>query len=127
MTIEQATINSLMGHIEALEDTIKTLEGKLCVDSVSRKEVKEKMLKYGFKAPDMTVTEFVEDELSSVLPPIAKGKWIRQTEEHNTNFASVVIEYYECEYCGHKVGIDNITNYCPNCGAEMEIKENDND
>ena len=26
-------------------------------------EIKEKLIKYGFKAPDMTVTEFVEDEL----------------------------------------------------------------
>lgn len=26
-------------------------------------EIKEKLIKYGFKAPDMTATEFVEDEL----------------------------------------------------------------
>ena len=30
-------------------------------------EVKNKMLKYGFKAPDMTVTEFIEDELTIIL------------------------------------------------------------
>ena len=34
-------------------------------DAVSRQVVKEQMLKYGFHAPDMTVTEFVED-----LPPV---------------------------------------------------------
>lgn len=34
-------------------------------DCVSRQVVKEQMLKYGFRAPDMTVTEFVED-----LPPV---------------------------------------------------------
>lgn len=28
---------------------------------ISKAELKEKMLKYGFTAPDMTVTEFVED------------------------------------------------------------------
>lgn len=28
---------------------------------ISRTEVKEKMIKYGFHAPDMTVTEFMED------------------------------------------------------------------
>ena len=32
-------------------------------DYVSRGAIKDAMLRYGFKAPDMTVTEFVEDEL----------------------------------------------------------------
>lgn len=35
---------------------------------MSREAVKEQMLKYGFLAPDMTVTEFVEDCLPSVTP-----------------------------------------------------------
>lgn len=39
-----------------------------CEDAVSRKTVKELMLKYGFLAPDMTVTEFVEDCLPPVTP-----------------------------------------------------------
>ena len=34
-------------------------------DLVSRQTVKRQMIKYGFHAPDMTVTEFVED-----LPPV---------------------------------------------------------
>lgn len=37
-------------------------------DLISREAVKELMLKYGFTAPDMTVTEFVED----ILPSVAK-------------------------------------------------------
>lgn len=36
-------------------------------DSISRQMVKEQMIKYGFHAPDMTVTEFVED-LPSIKP-----------------------------------------------------------
>lgn len=36
-----------------------------CTDAVSRQTVKEQMIKNGFHAPDMTVTEFVED-----LPPV---------------------------------------------------------
>ena len=35
-------------------------------DLISRQVVKEKMQYYGFHAPDMTITEFVEDELPSV-------------------------------------------------------------
>ena len=36
-------------------------------DSISRQVVKEQMLRYGFTAPDMTVTEFIED-LPSAQP-----------------------------------------------------------
>ena len=35
-------------------------------DLIDRAQVKESMLKYGFHAPDMTVTEFVEDELTTI-------------------------------------------------------------
>lgn len=35
-------------------------------DLISRKAVRDGMMKYGFHAPDMTVHEFVEDELPSV-------------------------------------------------------------
>ena len=41
-------------------------------DLTSRQVVKEQMIKYGFHAPDMTVTEFVED-LPSVKPKT--GYW----------------------------------------------------
>ena len=37
-----------------------------CGDCTSKQAVKEQMIKYGFHAPDMTVTEFVEDVLPSV-------------------------------------------------------------
>lgn len=39
-------------------------------DCVSRQKVKEGMIKYGFHAPDMTVTEFIEDELPPVTSKI---------------------------------------------------------
>lgn len=36
------------------------------MELTSRKAVRDGMMKYGFVAPDMTVHEFVEDELPSV-------------------------------------------------------------
>lgn len=51
--------------LEVLEDfstAIKALEQESSGDNVvSRDVVKEQMIMYGFHAPDMTVTEFVED------------------------------------------------------------------
>lgn len=35
---------------------------KLC----SKLQVRELMKRYGFSAPDMTITEFVEDELTTI-------------------------------------------------------------
>lgn len=48
------------------------LKQESCKDAVSRQMVKEQMIKYGFLAPDMTVTEFVED-LSPVN--LKESKW----------------------------------------------------
>jgi hypothetical protein len=42
-------------------DSIPPVNSLLCEDAVSKQMVKEQMIKYGFHAPDMTVTEFVED------------------------------------------------------------------
>ncbi len=71
------------GQIEAYSRDRKRLcdlppaQPEPCEDAVSRKTVKELMLKYGFLAPDMTVTEFVEDCLPPVTP---KQRWISVTE-----------------------------------------------
>ena len=37
-------------------------------DYISRGAIKDAMLRYGFKAPDMTVTEFVY-RFSAIFPP----------------------------------------------------------
>lgn len=83
-----------------------------------RKVVKGQMIKYGFKAPDMTVTEFVEDCLPSVTPTRPTGKWIEK-EDYNLD------TYYECSECGADYCIEGdilIHKYCPNCGCEMTEK-----
>lgn len=49
---ERDTLNLVLKRIKALP----TVEPQ-----ISKSELREKMLKYGFTAPDMTVTEFVED------------------------------------------------------------------
>lgn len=59
--------------IDACKGAIKLLEQEPCEDVVCRQAVKEQMIKYGFIAPDMTVTEFVED-LPSVQPMSKRGK-----------------------------------------------------
>ena len=51
------------------EALVQYFNKKPCEDAVvSRETVRQGMMKYGFTAPDMTVHEFVEDELPSVTP-----------------------------------------------------------
>ena len=44
--------------------------------------------------------------------PVVRGKWI-----FYDSFA------WECTHCGwlnyHNMGVPNVYNYCPNCGADM--------
>ena len=75
-------------------------------DAISRKWIKNAMLNYGFTAPDMTVTELIED--APEIEP-RHGKW---------EVAGDTTHYYICSICG-KPG-DWHDNYCPQCGAKME-------
>lgn len=44
---------------------------------IDREAIKNAMLRYGFKAPDMTVTEFVEDELPTAdVETLERTRWI---------------------------------------------------
>lgn len=92
-------------------------------DYISRGAIKDTMLRYGFKAPDMTVTEFVEDELPTAdVELVRHGAWYpcfedwRQQQEGN-----------KCSVCGFEyygTGIRSF-HYCPNCGAKMCLEDND--
>ena len=87
------TKNSLsIAETIAIEKAIKALEAQPCEDCISRKVVKEQMIKYGFKAPDMTVTEFVEDCLQSVTPK-PKSKWTSTKEGLPEKDGTYVVQY----------------------------------
>lgn len=90
-------------------------------DYISREAAKTGMIRYGFTAPDMTVTEFVEDELPAAdVEPVRHGRWIKDGD------------FLICSACEAEIniknslGADNHRKYCPNCGAKMDLEvEND--
>jgi hypothetical protein len=100
-------------------------------DYISRETIKDAMLRYGFKAPDMTVTEFVEDELPAAdVEPVRHGNW-------NIRLADKSTLCLECSICGRKVDNIDLHNlleageygeacrrypYC-HCGAKMDLEE----
>jgi transcription elongation factor Elf1 len=69
----------------------------------------------------------MERYATPATPTRKKGKWIVKENIHGLE------KFYECSNCGNhclyeyvEIGFKNAkTKYCPNCGAEMETKEND--
>lgn len=101
----------LKGYDYGVKDWFKS-KTQPCEDAVRREAVKNGMIKYGFHAPDMTVTEFVEDCLPSVTPERTKGKWIKCKSRFG-------VEYFKCSECGRKLHwIDRDDNYCSDCGSD---------
>ena len=85
---------------------------------IERETIKAAMIHYGFKSQDMTVTEFVEDELPAAdVAPVRHGRWI---EKEKYTFGVM----YDCSICDNRI-LDNghSWNYCPNCGAKMDGAE----
>ena len=51
------------------------------------------------------------------FPDREKGEWIRHPTRHED------FDTWVCNKCGEEVfGHENITNFCPNCGADMRGK-----
>lgn len=104
---------------EALILVAESLKAKPCEDAISRQAMldglagiaKAKARSDAQKALMGRVMFFTE-QLPPVTPKPKMGKWIRQGNDYT--------DYYECEHCGIAVGLDDIKNYCPNCGAKME-------
>ena len=83
---------------------LESLEQEPCEDTISRQAVKEQMIKYGFHAPDMTVTEFVED-LLPVTPQRKTAYWIKRPND------------FRCSKC--LIVHSHTSIFCPSCGARM--------
>lgn len=60
------------------------------------------------------------------------GKWIRKTEVLNSDGQQGRYYWHECDQCGErppytKFMNENLSNYCPNCGAKMGGGDNEAD
>lgn len=99
------TSEDLQGIIKGLP----SVNPQPCEDAISRQaaiRIAERGQVQGYE------WQFKElNKLPPVNPQPKTGHWIRQTDDYH--------DYYECEHCGIAVGLDDIKNYCPNCGCRM--------
>lgn len=87
-------------------------------ECIEREVIKKLMLKYGFKAPDMIVTEFVNSELPSVdVVSILHGQWEWSTKELYPKPLCSRCKYESYRASNHQ---SDLPNYCPNCGVKMD-------
>ena len=94
---------------------------------IERETIKAKMIHYGFKSPDMTVTEFVEDELPAAdVAPVLHGRWIEYTKVIIPEPYNKWEQAWKCSECGFDDGFVAY-NYCPNCGAKMDGGDGNSD
>lgn len=127
--VDYVSMSSYEGHrgaSEALNNTMieDIYEAALEKDddAVSRQKLKEQMIKYGFHAPDMTVTEFVEG-LPSVTPQSKTGHWLRMSD-----LSEQEDDRYKCSHCGNVVHYKNkmdlytFNSWCNRCGSNNRRK-----
>ena len=93
----------------------------IMAEYIERETIKAAMIHYGFKSPDMTVTEFVEDELPAAdVAPVLHGLW--EYEEPTINTYGMV-KCTVCNWWEIDPYVATVYNYCPNCGARMDGAE----
>lgn len=72
-------------------------------------------------------TETVIEDLKYAIPaadvaPVVHGRWIKNNDSFQTDDYYCCYFDYNCSECG---GIANdryeLPNYCPNCGAKMDL------
>ena len=84
---------------------------------ISKQAFKEKYLFCGW-LPEMSKKEFDGFPAADVVE-VRHGRWIVFDPENP--------ESKECTACGYLFSRIHPSNYCPNCGARMDGKEDDHD
>lgn len=80
------------------------------IDAINRLDIPEDMCVFEI----LSHIELELGTLPSAQPERIRGRWIEKPHVHGVAYCSL------CDYELHT----NDTNFCPNCGAKMEVGEN---
>jgi hypothetical protein len=123
------TIQPFLYVDEAIDYAIKVLEQQPSEDYISRKSVNTLVDELARAISDerccittrgRSTATIMQDilNLPSVTPTRPKGKWIDDSKEDSY--------YANCSHCDYQIDTHyerGYLNYCPNCGAKMEVEE----
>ena len=82
-----------------------------------------------YNTPDINLScEKFEEAILKIqtadVAPVRHGRWVDAYPDIEPN---PMFMYGICSECGFEQAISKYLKYCPNCGAKMDEKENDND
>lgn len=69
-------------------------------------------------------TEECSDWFTTDVQEVKHAKWVEQVKIRKNGEVRLV--HWQCSLCGCFLGT-NTANYCPNCGAKMDLEENENE
>lgn len=92
---------------------------------VAKSKLFSHMILYGFRS-HMTVTEFVDSLPVADVTEVQHGRWIKDKTQIRDDEE---IYDYCCSLCENPALLgpynnnDNLTSFCPWCGANMDLEE----
>ena len=76
------------------------------------------------KGPPGGARKLIAEAPAIDAAPVRHGRWWKKTDWHPISYtATKDFPFYECTQCGwnRRFAIDY--NFCPNCGAKMDVTE----
>lgn len=91
--------------------------------AICEKEYRERlrMLDYCGDTVALNIGHAIKALPAADVASVVHGRWI-----HDGRRIESGIDWCHCSECGKSDNFCARTNYCPNCGAKMEEKEDDN-
>lgn len=71
----------------------------------------QRAVAHGWSTPKWVSNIVIEDAPTIEAEPIKHGRWVK------------IYDSFQCSICGSKTTTYYRTNYCPNCGAKMDLTE----
>ena len=105
-------IRSRSENPNTCEDAISREAAIRAIEALQRPIMREESNYYQFKFSGMSEALGAVENLPSVTPQQKTGRWI---------FDEILDKHYYCSEC-KSMGVD-YWDYCPNCGAKMEVEE----
>lgn len=94
-------------------DAISRQAAIRAIEALQRPIMREESNYYQFKFSGMSEALGAVENLPSVTPQQRTGRWIERSD--------IIGKWYECDQCHTDWG--GPVNFCPNCGAKMEVEE----
>ena len=99
---------------------------------IEREAISEEIRKYYYKnPPNFSYAEGFDrgldraqrailDAPAADVAPVRHGRWVDAYPDIEPN---PMFMYGICSECGFEQGISKYLNYCPNCGAKMDLED----